>query len=402
MHGFSCVPCLYVELLTLNSTRQLLDRAGEWNDLWLRSQCSWPTMRAELLAHWLDTFHPGTASRFLIAARNGHWQAALPLVSGRIGPLSTALLPGGDLCSVGDLLLDESQGVNQSDTACDTLVAGLCRTRGSLARFDAIFPATSRWQHFLAAAQRRHLYQVGRHRGVTGIIELRGTWEGYFAARSRNMRRQMRVARKRAEREGTLALKLIDRASAGECESLLKSGFEVEDRSWKADEGTATLRTAGAFPYFVEQARLLLPMGQLLLAFLTLDDRPIAFEYGWQVKGTYHSLKVGYDAAYSHLSPGQLLRYLMLERLFAEGRIQRVDYLGPLSDATAKWATDTYPVSRLYLATRWPGKLALKARGLLPLKPTVPQAIPLHRQAPEPHDPCMPRGEATTSDTCPA
>lgn len=380
------MPCLYVNLITLNSTRQLLDRAGEWNDLWLRSQCTWPTMRAELLAQWLDTFQRDAPRQLLIVEHDGRWAAALPLVSGHVGPLSAALLPGGDLCSVGDLLVDETLEEQKLESVFNQLLAGICDLPWSIARFDAIFPGTRRWQRFLTAAERYEVYQVARHRGVTGVIDLRGTWDAYFAARSRNMRRQMRVAHKRAESEGKLVLQLIDAASASECESLLRTGFEVEDRSWKADEGTSTLRTPGAFPFFVEQAKLLLPAGHLLLAFLALNDVPIAFEYGWQAKGTYHSLKVGYDAAFGHLSPGQLLRYLMLEKLFADSHIHRVDYLGPLSDATAKWSTGTYPVSRLYLGTRLPGKLALKARQLCQRKSPLDQPICRGDGATSPND----------------
>jgi CelD/BcsL family acetyltransferase involved in cellulose biosynthesis len=356
------MPCLYVNLLPLNSTQILLDRAGDWNDLWLRSQCTWPTMRAEPLAQWFEHFEPKAAKQLLVIEQEGRWVAALPLYTGRVSPLSAAVLPGGDLCSVGDLLLDESLTDGEVDAALNRLVDGLCRREWSLARFDAMFPATNRWQRFLAAAERRRLHQVARGRGVTGVIELRGSWEEYVASRSRNFRRQMRVARKRAESEGTLDLLLVDSTLEDECESLLRRGFEVEDRSWKAEGGTSTLRTDGAFPFFLAQAKLLLQSGHLLLSYLTLDGQPIAFEYGWQCKGTYHSLKVGYDEGYSHLSPGQLLRCRMLETFFAEGRIHRVDFLGPLSEATAKWATETYPVSRLSLGTHWLGKLALAAR----------------------------------------
>lgn len=355
------VPCLYVKLHVLHSTSQLLGHAADWNDLWQRSQCSWPTMRAEPLAQWCNTFCPRAKLQLLIAEHDGQWTAALPLYVDRVGPLAAARLPGGDLCSVGDLLFDESLARGEAEAAARLLVDAVRDSNASLARFDAIFPESSRWRRFLAAAEQRGLAQVGRQRGVTGVVDLRGNWDDYFAARSRNFRRQMRVASKRAESEGTLALKLVSDASPADLPDLLRQGFEVEDRSWKADAGTSTLRTAGALEYFRSQAALLLQSGQLLLAFLMLDHQAIAFEYGWQSKGIYHSLKVGYDDAFARLSPGQLLRCLMLEQFFADRSIHRVDYLGPLSEATAKWSTSTYPVSRLYLASRWTGRAALAA-----------------------------------------
>lgn len=358
------MPCLSVKLLTLNSTRELLDNTARWNNLWQRSECSWPTMRAEPLAQWLDTFAADSATQILVVEDNGTWVAALPLYESRLGPLRIGTLPGGDLCSVGDLLLDRAWQEANRCVPLDVIARGIAGLRWPLVRFDAMFPETRRWKSLLLQLEARGLHYLARHRGVTGLIDLCGGWDEYFAARSRNHRRHMRVVRKRAEGEGTLELQLVANPGAAEIEPLLRRGFEVEDRSWKANAGTSTLRTPGAFTYFVQQAKLVSASGHLLLAYLVLNSHTIAFEYGWQSKGVYHSLKVGYDDAFSHLSPGQLLRCLLIERFFATGDVSQIDYLGPLSDATAKWATRTYPVSRLYLATRLVGRLALAAYSL--------------------------------------
>jgi len=169
----------------------------------------------------------------------------------------------------------------------------------------------------------------------------------------------MKVAHNRALDEGSLELELVSNPTAAEIPALLQRGFAVEDQSWKGAEGTSTLRSPGAFRYFVEQATLLAASGHLLLVFLNLDGRSIAFEYGWLSKGIYHSLKVGYDQAFSRLSPGQLLRYLLMQHFFATGEVLLVDYLGPLAEATSKWTTSTYPVCRLWMAQGALGRLLL-------------------------------------------
>jgi hypothetical protein len=45
-------------LQLISSTSQLRDRAGAWDDLWMRSDVALPTARAELIAQWLDRFAP--------------------------------------------------------------------------------------------------------------------------------------------------------------------------------------------------------------------------------------------------------------------------------------------------------------------------------------------------------
>lgn len=353
-----------MKLQTIKSTAELLQHSRSWNDLWQRSDCGWPTMRAEPLAQWLATFASTARVQILVVDNEGTWVAALPLYETKFGPLRIGTMPGGDLCSVGDLLIDRNCHESAECVSLHALVRGLAELKWPLVRFDAMFPESRRWQKFLEALERHRLRSLARFRGSTGLITLGGTWDEYFASRSRNHRRHMRVVRKRAEGEGTLGLELVSNPPLAEIEALLRRGFEVEDRSWKASSGTSTLRTPGALPFFVEQAKLLSASGHLLLAFLMLDGKSIGFEYGWQSKGSYYSLKVGFDEAYGSLSPGQLLRCLMLEQFYASGTIDRVDYLGPLSDATGKWITSSYPVCRLYVANGLLGQLSLRALAL--------------------------------------
>src|SRR6185436_2641362 len=95
----------------------------------------------------------------------------------------------------------------------------------------------------------------------------------------------------------------------------------------------SVLKSPGIFAFYLRVARELAARGQLQLVFLECGGRPIAFEYGWNAKGVYHSLKVGYDESAANLSPGQLLRLLFLERLHVRHEHRFVDYLGPLTPA---------------------------------------------------------------------
>ena len=76
----------------------------------------------------------------------------------------------------------------------------------------------------------------------------------------------------------------------------------------------------------------------------------VAFEYGYSAKGRHFIAKVGFDEAFSRFSPGQLLRRVHYEELIETGSSDTIDYLGPLTEATGKWATNRYRLGVLSIA----------------------------------------------------
>ena len=114
----------------------------------------------------------------------------------------------------------------------------------------------------------------------------------------------------------------------------------------------------GMSEFFIRQAQQLAAWGQLELAFLECDGRPIAFCYGQNAKGVFHSAKIGYDPQFARYSPGQLLRYFLLERFYTEPGRVAIDFLGPMTESHAHWRPETYTVARFAVASiawdEWP------------------------------------------------
>jgi hypothetical protein len=134
-------------------------------------------------------------------------------------------------------------------------------------------------------------------------------------------------------------------------ERLLDVGWQVEDRSWKGPAGTSVLKSPGSREYFLDQARELAQRGELQLSFLRLGGQPIAFEYGYRAGGVYFSHKVGYDAEFRDLAPGQLLMMLLLERDHLDPTMRLTNCMGVLTEAVAKWCTRGRPIGRLVVGT---------------------------------------------------
>jgi CelD/BcsL family acetyltransferase involved in cellulose biosynthesis len=341
-----------LEILLLRSADELRQHAAAWDELWQASPVRLPSVRAEPLAAWLEAFAAREPVRLVVAHEAGCFAAALPLCGRRIpGGLRAGGLTDNDWSGSADLLLRPGADARAAVRAIACELPRLPWRLLWLNGLDAELPA---WRLLLEAlgelglASHRHdVYQIG-------TVELAGDWRAYQASRSKNHRNYLRKAQNRLAAAGGGDLVVHVDPPACEIEPLLRRGFEVEQRSWKGGGGTAVLQSPRAFAFYCSQARALAALGHLRLAFLEHAGRPIAFEYGWAAKGTWFSPKVGYDEAFAHFSPSQLLRFRLFERFHSEGAISAVDFHGPLAEATARWATGAYTVSRLLVALRGP------------------------------------------------
>ncbi len=184
-----------------------------------------------------------------------------------------------------------------------------------------------------------------------GLIDIGREWAGYEAAWSGNHRRALRKTRRKAEAGGAFEMRRHRDIAPRDVASLLEEFCEVEDRSWKGQEGTSILRTPRMFEFFRRQAEQLAEWGQIEMFFLRQNGQAIAAEFGYAAKDVYHSHKIGYDARFRDVGPGHLLRGDQLEDFFQEGRYRHVDLLGVLGEANAKWATRGYEVDRLLIGS---------------------------------------------------
>ena len=235
------------------------------------------------------------------------------------------------------------------------LVAEIRRLPWPVLWFDTVPYEAFRWQQLLAVLDQQKLSYALQERfrfGTVEIVDQLACDQAYYqAAWSGNHRRHMREAMRRANEQGGVLLDIRRPHTPEEVESLLREGFEVEDRSWKGRDGTSVINSPEMWQFYLRQAKQMARYGALELVFLRHQDRAIAFEYGWKSKGIYFTPKVGYDDNYSNISPGQLLRYLLLEQAFTRPDRRSIDFLGPMCKATAMWSTSSYPVGRLAIET---------------------------------------------------
>lgn len=392
-------------LQVIASIRELRAVAKDWDDLWWRSDVALPTCRADTLAMWLEQFAPTTPFHALVVVHEGRYVGALPVLCRRWQrAVPVACLPNNPWCVAGDLLVDSAA---DASAVCAQLAEGLRAGPWSLATFNEVSLASPSWRTLLAALQAAGSDIDTRMRYLIGQVEIAGDWQNYESSRSKNHRKHVRQMRRRLEDQAPTELEVVTEATGSQIATLLRRGCEVEDRSWKGSQGTSILRTPGMYDFYLRFVQQLLQSKAIELHFLRHGDADAAFQLVFSAKGTMFPAKIAYDPALAKFSPWHILMHRWLESLHAqhasEGTPSLVDFYGPLMDATARWATRSYPLGKVMITTdcRTSASLFNAMRFAKRLKskwrPEAPAALPEVHELPK-HSAAPARTEGITGE----
>jgi CelD/BcsL family acetyltransferase involved in cellulose biosynthesis len=347
-------------IIHLTSIDDLRRAAPAWDDLWWRSDVSSPTARAELLAQWLERFAAKRDFHAFVVEEDGRWVAALPIVGQRLmGVLPVGALPCNPWSPCGELLLDPA-----ADTAAalDAILAAAGTESWQWLWFNDTVLHSSRWRAFVQACDRVDIVSATHERYPVARIEICRDWDYFLKNLSRAHRQATSKAVRRLNDEGRLQFELQSRLEPGDVKPWLEKVFDVENRSWKGNEGSSVLSTPGMFEFFLAQAQQLARWGQLEVATLELEGHLLAAMYGFSAKGIFYAHKIGYDPQFAHFSPGQVMFWHILEKLHAEGQWQAIDCIGPVTEAISRWRPATYSIGRVVAAPqRLVGRMAMHA-----------------------------------------
>lgn len=270
-----------------------------------------------------------------------YWDYGSPVVL-HAGPedAPTALLAlvrphgGGALESLGvKHLFEPTDFLHEDEAALDALVRQL-KARGEALRLPRI-PADS------PALQA--LYRVFRGHGLVRVattdaypvLELDESWcepEQKLNARRRS---DFRRARRKAERFGTPRFELR-LPTPRELPSLLDQAWLVEGAGWKGRGGTALEQDRRRGSFFRGYAAAAAARGILRLAFMRIDERPVAMQLAVESDDRLWLLKIGYDEHYAACSPGQqLMSYIT--GMAARRGLRSIEFLGEQEPWTRLW-----------------------------------------------------------------
>ncbi|MEQ1800530.1 MAG: GNAT family N-acetyltransferase [Gammaproteobacteria bacterium] len=262
-----------------------------------------------LLARWPES-GPRRALLLLRPRAAGLWSTFLPSQS----PISPALLgPDADITR---LLRDLPGAALGVDFLCqDPLYSGV----------------TGRFQNE-NREQVRHL--------TTTAAELTSTFEDYWAARPKNLRRNMKRYFNRLEASGDQPRLEVHAGLLDAHGGLHRYGI-LESAGWKGAAGTAIHPDNAQGRFYAD---LLGAFGErrcFRVYELYIGDRLAASRLCVLNRSMLIVLKTTYDEALSQFAPGRVLLYLLLEREFRARELSRVEFYTNANADSISWSTTT-------------------------------------------------------------
>ena len=343
-----------------------------WNSLWSRSVVTYAGARAENILTWMNHFEPGRELKMATVWDQDRLVAALPVFNkGKKFGLTVWALTTNCWAVSGDLLLDPEYCV---DELSNQLADLLGQDKWSLLKLETIETDSDRWKTFIGALKSKgHAIResAGAAIAVTDVLQ---DWKAYQASWSGNHRAAVKKGIKRLKAMGNLEVDCFRNGDQEELNAILSECFQLEDRTWKGENGTSIVKS-DMQEYFIEEATNIMNSGMLNLWQLRLDGKLIAFEYCATAKDVVFSNKISFDPEYSRNSPGNVIRFYQHEFYQQDQQTCLFDMMGITCKNKAKWATRTYESGNVIVANGFVAGLALSLGNKV--KPPVVEAEPL-------------------------
>ena len=149
---------------------------------------------------------------------------------------------------------------------------------------------------------------------VRHVADLSDGLDAYLSRRTRNFRRSLARARRRAADAG-IEIEIADDADP---EAAYARVLDIERRTWKGRAGVG-IDAGGMREFYRLVVGRLASRGALRLRFARLGDHDIAYILGGLFAGAYRGLQFGYDANRADIGLGNLCQYHQMATLCAEG-----------------------------------------------------------------------------------
>ena len=170
----------------------------------------------------------------------------------------------------------------------------------------------------------------------TPWIEVSGSFETYWEARGKNLRTHMRKQRAKLEAEGTPPRLEVLTASADVAQGIADYG-RLESAGWKATDGTAIHPDNAQGRFYRAMLEEYCRNGAGWIYRYRFGGKVVAVDLCVGSADTLVVLKTTYDESYKQLSPSSLLREEVFRKIFAEGRIKRIEFYGRLMEWHTRW-----------------------------------------------------------------
>jgi hypothetical protein len=173
---------------------------------------------------------------------------------------------------------------------------------------------------------------------TTVRIDTVGNFEDYWSSRSKNLRRNIRGLLNKLESE-KLEPKLVVLQTPHEIDSAVADHGRLEETGWKRQVGKPLSKGDVETDFYADLLKARASTNCARIFQLYLGNRLAASQFGAIAGSTLALLKTGYDDGLARFAPGRLLDYFMLQHLFTERSVERVEYCTIANEDDVRWST---------------------------------------------------------------
>lgn len=302
---------------------------------------------------WFETiveaFPEAAQARVVVARRQGRIVGLLPVIIGESSWLGSRLLVPTELYGGRNGFL-----LQQSDPA---VLAAL------LTGLNQACPAWTSLQTTLVvdSAGASVLDDFCRSSGLR-VVAAEATPSPFFPVLDNPDEFLQGVAKDLRYRLKTSARKLSDLGliryheyrDESQAQALLDAVLAVERQSWKHASGSAITNIPRQENFYRALFPRVLNAGILRAIVISIDDQPVAYNFGLCRAGVFSSLKISQIESLAKLSPSHLLNIELITRLRSNG-VRAYDCMGKPESHKARWSDASRLYSRRQLLIFNPG-----------------------------------------------
>jgi hypothetical protein len=179
----------------------------------------------------------------------------------------------------------------------------------------------------------------------TARVTLTGTFEDYWKRRGRDLVDNLARRCRHLTSKGIQFELVVDRHPGRVAECIQEYGT-LEGIGWKSRQGTAVTADNRQGLFYREMLEDFCRDGEGVMYRLLFDGKTVASQLGLERDGMLILLKMAFDENFKDFSPGFLIQRMIFKTLFSEGKINVVEFYGPVRDGwTTKWTDE---IRRMY------------------------------------------------------
>jgi len=176
---------------------------------------------------------------------------------------------------------------------------------------------------------------------ATPSITIEQGFEGWFAARSKNLRHNLRrQARRLAEAGVAVEIRCVE--APAEMADAVEGYAALESSGWKSLAGTAVTQGSRQARFYRDLLERFAARGEAQVWQIRYDGALVASDLCIVRSGVALILKTAYSEALAgnQTSPAQILRRTMFERLFDAPGARRIEFFGPVKPWHRTWSDE--------------------------------------------------------------